>query len=325
VKILFDGIDFASRSGPNTFGGRIAKSLANRGHTIADPVDYDISLTFIEPTNRSNPRKPFVQRLDGVWFSPREFLHKNVGIKSAYHQANSVIFQSQFNATQVTKWWGQPKSFTVISNGIDLIEVDAALKAPHSATTVDLTPIRQMYDKIFVASSNWHNQKRLRSNYEMFAHLRRSFYPRSCLIVMGSTPTKCHIRECEPHVFFTGNVTHQACLQMYHQADYMLHLAWLDHCPNVVVEAIACGLPVIHSFDGGTKEIVRDWGVALNEQRPYEYSLEDYDNPPLIDVTQVAVPLPAFDRINVERQRINIDNVTLAYEKVLQDAVQLTA
>ena len=45
---------------------------------------------------------------------------------------------------------------------------------------------------------------------------------------------------------------------------YFLHLAWLDHCPNVVVDAQAAGCNVICSSSGGTSEIVYN-GKIINE------------------------------------------------------------
>jgi glycosyltransferase involved in cell wall biosynthesis len=60
----------------------------------------------------------------------------------------------------------------------------------------------------------------------------------------------------------------------------MIHLAWLDHCPNTVVEALSQGTPIICSEQGGTKELVKEFGVILKESKSYNYELTNYDNPP---------------------------------------------
>ena len=52
---------------------------------------------------------------------------------------------------------------------------------------------------------------------------------------------------------------------MYKASKYFLHLAWLDHCPNVVVDAMACGCTVICSSAGGTKEIAGDNAIIIEE------------------------------------------------------------
>jgi glycosyltransferase involved in cell wall biosynthesis len=38
----------------------------------------------------------------------------------------------------------------------------------------------------------------------------------------------------------------------------------LDPCPNTVIEAIMCGVPVCYNEIGGTKELVKDSGLPLN-------------------------------------------------------------
>ncbi|MEM4247746.1 MAG: glycosyltransferase, partial [Candidatus Nanoarchaeia archaeon] len=47
------------------------------------------------------------------------------------------------------------------------------------------------------------------------------------------------------------------------QANIFLHPAEKDICPNAVLEAISCGLPVIYRNPGGTSEIVGNCGVEM--------------------------------------------------------------
>ncbi|GAB4517774.1 MAG: hypothetical protein Tsb0013_22000 [Phycisphaerales bacterium] len=54
--------------------------------------------------------------------------------------------------------------------------------------------------------------------------------------------------------------------------DVLLFPSVNDYCPNTVLEAMACGLPVIYHDSGGTPEIVRDGvdsaGLPMIEQNP---------------------------------------------------------
>jgi glycosyltransferase involved in cell wall biosynthesis len=45
--------------------------------------------------------------------------------------------------------------------------------------------------------------------------------------------------------------------------DVFLHLAQNDPCPNVVLEALASGLPILYSDSGGTPELVGDCGLPV--------------------------------------------------------------
>lgn len=48
--------------------------------------------------------------------------------------------------------------------------------------------------------------------------------------------------------------------------DVFLHAAKNDPCPNVVIEALASGLPIIFNTTGGTPEIAASYGEPLNEK-----------------------------------------------------------
>ena len=45
----------------------------------------------------------------------------------------------------------------------------------------------------------------------------------------------------------------------------MIHAAWNEPCSNAIVEAMACGLPVIYRESGGNRELAGGYGVPLSE------------------------------------------------------------
>lgn len=309
MRIHFDNCNMFASTGPNTFARRLAMAFIERGHEVGegDGSDADVSLVFIERSG--NPlAKRTVHRLDGIWFKPDEFNGgRNAHIKQMYDAADAVVWQSEFNRAQITKWWGPPKTGVVIHNGIKL-EPETQLLIPV------LGEIRERYDKVFVCSSNWHAQKRLAANIELFSYLREKFYPSSCLIIMGNNPDAL---VPSPNIFYTGELSEKECMQTYAVANWMIHLAWLDHCPNVVIEALSQETPIICSGDGGTRELVAGFGVVLNEEKPYELTLEDYDNPPKIDVTQISSPLPDKSSLG-QHADIDIANVSKKYIELFE-------
>jgi glycosyltransferase involved in cell wall biosynthesis len=269
VKIHLDNVNLNSNSGPNSFAKRLSKGLIESGHEVElyDGRSSDISVVFIEPSGRPLAKK-VVQRLDGIWFSPEEFETKNSNIKNLYQNSDGVIWQSEFDKEMITKWWGNHQNGAIIRNGIDLNPVK-------KFTIPALEQIRNQYEMVFVCSANWHPQKRLLENINLYKHLRK-FYKSAALIVMGSNP----VQVADNHIFYTGPQPHEVCLEVFSCSNWMIHLAWLDHCPNTVVEALSQGTPIICSEQGGTKELVKEFGVILKESKSYNYELTNYDNPP---------------------------------------------
>lgn len=287
MKIHLDNVNMGSTSGPNSFAKRLTMGLIETGHEVElyDGRNADVSIVFIEPTGRPLANK-VIQRLDGIWFSPSEFETKNSAIKWMYQNADGVIWQSEFDKGMTTKWWGNPKSGTVIRNGINAPQIKK-FQIPA------LEQLRQQYEMLFVCSANWHPQKRLSTNIDLYRRLR-NFYSSAGLIVLGSNPTKV----ADPHIFYAGSQPHDVCLEIFSASNWMLHTAWLDHCPNTVVEALSQGTPVICSEHGGTKELVQGYGIILKENSEYNFELTDYDRPPSLDVSQITCRLPTKDKLS---------------------------
>ena len=90
----------------------------------------------------------------------------------------------------------------------------------------------------------------------------------------------------------------------------MLHMAWLDHCPNVVVEALSQDCPVICTDSGGTKEIVQKNGMIIPESTPYEYELLNYDKPYSLNFDDFVLP----DKMaEVNNNHLDIEMVARRY------------
>lgn len=65
-------------------------------------------------------------------------------------------------------------------------------------------------------------------------------------------------------VDFLGSYTQEAAASIYQRADAYIMTKYLDPCPNTVIEAMACGLPVLYSDSGGVPEQVgKDAGVSM--------------------------------------------------------------
>lgn len=60
-----------------------------------------------------------------------------------------------------------------------------------------------------------------------------------------------------------GAYLYHEAVDIYHGADILLHLKHADPCPSVVIESMACGVPVVGSGSGGLPELIGDEGGIL--------------------------------------------------------------
>lgn len=75
-------------------------------------------------------------------------------------------------------------------------------------------------------------------------------------------------------VSFTGSFTQAEAPAIYRAADAYVMLKHQDPCPNTVLEALACGLPVLYSATGGVPELVGDdAGIGLHCGESFEEQL----------------------------------------------------
>ena len=85
-------------------------------------------------------------------------------------------------------------------------------------------------------------------------------------------------------VVFLGELDYMSLLSLYKRSSTFIHLAYLDHCPNVVVDAQAADCKIICSSTGGTKEIVSN-GIIIHEKE-WDFKPTKLYSPPAIDFSE---------------------------------------
>ena len=302
MRIFLDNVNINSTSGPNGFAKKIAAEFSKNNETftsinqlIDEKIKPDVQLSFIASQYQI---APIVQRLDGIYFnSDQDFNTLNLPIETTYAISAAVIFQSEFNKTLTEKFFGVHKNSHVIRNGtcLEKINIIPAMKNE----TLD------NFENIWLCASSWRPHKRLRDNVDYFLEFGGKS---DCLIIAGENPDVVE----DKRILYAGHLSWEDLISVMKRSKYFIHLSWLDHCPNVVIDARAAGCHIICSSAGGTREIAGLNSTIIDEDE-WDFSPTRLYKPPKMDFSKSING--SFD------SEIDIKKIAERYVKVLESAI----
>ena len=100
-------------------------------------------------------------------------------------------------------------------------------------------------------------------------HILLKNYPESKLTIAGSGPERDNLEllvkkyHLENKVTFSGKLERKDMASLYQSADIMLNASTVDNAPTSIIEALACGVPVISSSVGGIPWLVKHQETAM--------------------------------------------------------------
>jgi glycosyltransferase involved in cell wall biosynthesis len=276
VKVFTHNFNPNSNSGPNKFTRTLFNELIkDKKIKISSQQEADVEFCLIQ--QQVHKVKPMVLRLDGIWFnSDQDYNRQNAPIKFSYQNADAVVFQSNFNKKLTESWFGEHKNSHVIHNAADLDLIKAA----------NLNYWDKKFGKdteVWSCASSWRPHKRLNENIRYFL----DFAPKDAIFaiagVIGMEGPFIQIPN-DKRIVLMGELDYMSLLSLYKRSSTFVHLAYLDHCPNVVVDAQAAGCKIICSSTGGTSEIANN-GIVIQEETWNFKPIKLYEPPSMKWVT----------------------------------------
>jgi glycosyltransferase involved in cell wall biosynthesis len=208
----------------------------------------------------------------------------NARLRAVLEQADHVVYQSEFCKAAADQFLGAPRGdWEVLHNAVDTSEFTPASEPPAGG-------------RVLLLAGDQTQPYRLGTALRTIVLL-----PEVRLLVTGAL-IEDGLALAEQlgvgdRVLFTGRYAQRDAPSVYRRAHVLLHPKVNDPCPNVVLEALACGLPVVHSASGGTPELVGDAGVAVGSETTWKQ-----DVPPAPDLLAAGVEhvLEQLDGLRVE-------------------------
>jgi glycosyltransferase involved in cell wall biosynthesis len=197
--------------------------------------------------------------------------------------ADHVLYQSEFSKLSADTFLGEPRGAgEVLYNAVDVDHFTPAEQPPAAGP-------------ILLLGGDQTQAYRLEVALRTFALVLAS-EPDARLLVTGrlvSDPGPL-LDELElgGSVQFIGHYRQRDAPELLRRAHLLLHTKVKDPCPSAVIEAMACGLPVVYPASGGTVELVGDEaGIGVPHPDTWER-----DEPPTPEALADAVTRVLADR-----------------------------
>lgn len=277
VKIFYGG----ARSGDG--GGPLVKARLLKEHfpdtRLGFSLVYLLSNALYLPDVVISVLKrrgvPVVLNQNGVFYPawyPEGWERENARMATAYHQASHVFWQSDFCRRCADRFLGERRD-----------PGEVLFNATDTDRFVPRATPREPGPFVFLVTGKIGRSTayRLESSIEGVAAARRGGLDVVLRIagsvsadVLAEMRTKSDRLGLGNAITFDGPYAGQDAPDIYQAADAYLMTKHNDPCPNVVIEAMACGLPVLYSASGGVPELVGpDAGVGLPVEESFEQSL----------------------------------------------------
>ncbi|MBN2088395.1 glycosyltransferase family 4 protein [candidate division KSB1 bacterium] len=177
--------------------------------------------------------------------------------------ADFVIYQSQFCKTSADRFLIERQyNYQVLYNAVDT-------RFFKPGQCVDVNNKKTGKIKLLLGGNQYHFYRYDAALQTVSILKKRGF--KILLTVTGKLNWLPEQQECQKisnrmindlnlhdSVVLTGTYLQKDFPSLIRQSDILLHTQYNDACPGLVVEAMACGVPIVYSSSGGTPELVGD-------------------------------------------------------------------
>lgn len=319
--------------GPASFQKGLADAMQRRGITVCyDPLETGVAAILVFGAAQNTGALTLaqragirvVQRLNGMnWIHRRRFTGVRHFVKAEYgnlklrrlrKSADRIIYQSAFSRS----WWERENSVLdkpqfVIHNGVDL-----GYFSPH--------PANLPHDRYRLLMVEGHHGGGYDQGLLTAARLLeglRCVADRDCeLVVVGDVPAplKQQIASITAPITWLGVVEREKIPAIDRSAHLLFSGDINASCPNSVIEAMACGLPVVAYATGALPELVSEEAGCLAAYGGDVWKLDPPDISALTDTAWQALQgrdeLSRGARLRVEAN-FDIEKIADKYIEVL--------
>lgn len=244
--------------GPSTFMRNLKEYLLSQQYPFiedinkisqSDSIFFPISFNERVLKYFKKNKKPIIQRLDGVYYPSKhgfKYHYLNREIKKDYFKySDFVIFQSKFSRLECFTIMGEiPDSkYAIILNGTDKKVFKPSFKR-FSKNNI-----------IFGATGSFRNKDMILPVVKALDDLSKDYKIEYRIIGPVTNNEVLNILK-RPYITLLGEKDKYGLGEELKKIDILIHCQLNPACPNSVIEAISCGIPVVGFDTGAMREVM---------------------------------------------------------------------
>lgn len=266
--------------GPSVWSYKMTQELQRLGHRVIfdKPQRSDVALCVINTgkiLGQVNRQKTKVLlRIDGIYNAiynqkfnrtfNKDMQNFHNELKRDIPKLDHVIYQSQWSKDRIDDEIVERKgAYSIIHNGVDVKLFKPSLRPVDGS--INLFHIGKMRNGYIMESLVGTLQELRRRGHNVK------------MIMAGNMDAECSAiyakHKSDPHLVHLGAFPNTAAAKAFGQGDVYLGPRMGSSCDNVIVEALACGLPVVIPKWGGNAELIEDGiqGVVVDSGGKWNY------------------------------------------------------
>ena len=188
------------------------------------------------------------------------------------HAADHVFYQSEFCRLSADRYLGaRDGPWEILYNPVDTQVFTPARSDPDPQhVTLLLAGNQYQYYRLSTAMEVLAEVVRRHANAKLLITGRLCWIPDEAKAARIARQLAAQLG-LQDRVVFLGPYAQSDAPAVFRQAHLLLHTKYNDPCPGVVIEAMACGLPVVYSDSGGVPELVgKDAGRGIPVETNWE-------------------------------------------------------
>ena len=206
---------------------------------------------------------PIVLNQNGVfypaWFDGN-YKKENYKMSQIYYLADYVLWQSKFCKKACEKFLGKRIGIgEILYNSVDTSIFVPKNKGNKKRFSFLITGNIRRKNNYRISSILFALKEIIKKNTDVELIIAGYIEDRKYFF------SKIRDLKIDDHIIFLGTYSQKDAPKIYQLADAYITMSYQDNCPTAVLEAMACGLPILYSNSGGVPELVdKESGLGIN-------------------------------------------------------------